>query len=492
MSIVKKSLSSVVIFSIGFGPFAYADEYTKEKICERLNNGLNPIQMAGLGAIGVSAALLVKTIPELRKEYEARKKFAISNISEKANETEMARFFYDRENEITKRFLAQKGIEKMVITTQKGETPEEAFVREFNNFEDKELGQSSLHKIVANYEKTIATPFDDSGRGNPGRNRIYMALVADDHSYERSQLAKAQKVEKARSGNVPLGEKSLTDISIPSQGNQKFNMKEALQIQASKFGKLGFDLTVQSELDAAFKWNTQRKTFSAGEKYTPKISKETKWVIKNLEDPKTSNSKREEFSELLKKNLMEDYEDLLPPLDRSLDAKELARTTKAREFILEKAAQNSIDAAIKSGGLSSLEKTTYAEKLLPSNYAGVAMGTTEGSPESKSIKSGYYDDFKEVKSFNEGNNGKLKGGKLATQRCTTGGLVGLAAVGVVGSLSHYCDNEISKDFEMSLPKANRDQFAKMKNGYDACLKAVDSDPTTFTAVKNYFQIRDKK
>jgi len=396
-------LISVLITPLCLSPLAHSeDEYTREKVCARLNHTDDLDRPTSyMAAAGIGA--LFAAVPDLMKEYKAWKKISADNITYKATESELAKFLYEREMLITKKFLAQKGIENLVVEVELGETPTQAFVREFSKFEDRELGSRSINNLIKKYAKSnvnldktrnvLLTIFDS--------NKFLVEGTLDkieDKRYDNNQAK--TKLQESKDLRAKAPRDGLSDITVTSlgenKGQQKFSMKDALILEQKRLK----EMSIHDPFVITSSGNATRSTAGpVGDVTPPKIK--NKAVSNESIDPKTSFN----FSE----NAEGNHEEAVIFKDKAYSNPETSRT----------------------------------------------------------------------------------GNKLGVKACAVGGLTGLVAVGIVGSLSHYCDNEISKEFEMKLPKANRDQFAKMRSGYEACLQAVIDDPILFMAVKTAFQTKDQ-
>jgi len=456
----QKQISLLLLCSICFGAGVRADEYTKEKICLRLNpdKSRTAAQIVDAAAVGIGVVGLVKLVPELQAEIEARAN-GLDKVKAAPTNTEMAIAFYEREKEISKRILAGKGGNTQAEVHYDGEK----FAKTYFELEDKELGSSSLNNLLKKYQ---------SQHDEKAVSAIRALMAA------RINMFNADKNEVL----ALMGKKN------PKQMVQILgfmNVKEVLTNQVQTLDQVVSNLTYRAEQEALVRrWDRSLKVF------TPNLSPQTRTLAKFYDEfgDKDQPEKKADL-DALKKSLREDYKKsgLFGPLDPKMDKVKLAATLDAREKVLDKMVNSAI-----LDGVPTLGRSRSVKELV----GDVDRANYESMPYRRDILDVYADGEKataigkrDFGGLNKTSEGTLLDKKLNT--CSAAGLVGVGVAGLVGSLSYYCDNEIAKNFEMNLPKASRDQFGMMKSGYAACVEAVEKDPTLFTAIQTKFKIADE-
>jgi len=464
---------NLVIFSLGSAPVARADDYTKEQLCRRLSSppAANIALLSGVG-IGVGIYELVKAVPELKEELEARRN-GLDKVKNASSNTDMAIAYYEREAAITKRIMGRRDIPKTpmkpVVRTGAKYESEVKYAKQFFDLEDKEMGPSSLNNLLRKYQ---------------AKNDV-------------KAVAAIQELIKVRvnmlSQNKDMAVALMRQKTTPQLAKEGATFADGLANQSEVLNKLVGNLVRKREEDALLRrWKNP-----AGNaiEFQPKISAETKdlaSLYKTSIETNASVKKRIAAYADLKKSLVADYQksDIFEPIDASLSKEELARTLKVRDGILNDIVGNSI----KNGSTTLGKQQNIAELMKP-------MGVNKDLQSLEHVKTQkYLQDVDKVSKtngeprdfggLNETSEGSLVAKKGAV--CKGGGLVALGIAGVVSSLSNYCDNQISKDFEMSLPKSNRDQFAKMKGDYHDCIDELTKDPTLFAATQTFFKTKDQE
>jgi len=453
---------------------AQVDPYTRDEICDRLNQTDSRRISALSGALlGVGLYNLMVSVPELKKEFEARKQLSVNSLSKSSTEIDDAIAFYDRENDITQKLLGSKSAKDLEVTVLDGESSEEAFTRAFGELEDKELGSSSLNNLLKKYKN--------------GNQEAYNKLL-------QLKQARIELIAYRSAALNAHGVKNVSQLTTESRGYRKFKMKDALTNQSAMLESVNSDLLmdrVRSDAVARYIYNAKDAWFYT--KFKPRLSEQTKIWIQQLDGKDLTPAERVGVTLKLKKTLLADLKesDLLPKLDPRLKGKELAKTVIARDLFLSSAVDNSLEAAVNLGGFSALEKSQAVAIYMPP-LPNERMRWVTGEEKVKN-QSHLRSTSSPLASETNLKEGVMTGGALGEKRaatCGAGGLVALGVVGAVSALSHYSDNNIPESFAMNLPKQQRDGFAQLKKGKSECKAALVFDPTLFTAVKSYFQTKD--
>ena len=420
---------------------SWAKEFTAEEICTSLNPDSNTIAKAGLvvggGFLALSAKDLMKAVPELYKELNTRKNLSIDKVVSAETKFEMMNAFYARELEITDKILALPNLPTTGMDMQSGIGE---YLKTFESLEEKVMGSSSLNSLF----KTHLHDHSASG------------FLHDYHSLR---------------GEVVYG--YYDDRSTP--------FRDALAQQRVRLANLMKEVAIVEEnagIRKLFheKWNSNDPKRHQVDVLSEDSKKMANWLDKN--ESTLDKSGLAQKNDALKHSIEQDIlnnREFMPEIDPSLKGTELKSRLQARESIAKEVARE-------------LFKLDYTAMQKPQEYQGLMkiVGYHLGSNRAEIFKRTAEFSFETNEYKGSFDRGKFYGEQLDGLRkriSKSGGIAAMSAALLIAAWDHDDANVISDSLRMNLSKLDDEEFADLKKGKAACLKAL-KDQNKLMAVQD--------